>query len=154
MSGLQLGTKIPEIILKNQKGVEVNLGDLKGKNVLLSFHPLAWTSVCETQMRNIESHYDYFVNELNVYPLGLSIDHTFCKNAWAKAIEVEKLDMLADFWPTGALAKMCQIFREADGFSERADLLFNEEGILIFQKIYPIKEVPDLHLVVEAVQNR
>ncbi len=154
MSGLELGTKIPEITLKNQKGTPIDINDFKGKNVLLSFHPLAWTSVCEKQMKNIEGHYDYFVDQLNIVPLGISIDHSFCKNAWAKAIEVEKLDMLCDFWPTGELAKMCNIFREEAGTSERADLLFDEEGILIFQKIYPISEVPNLSLVVDAITNR
>ena len=154
MAGLELGTKIPEITLKNQKGVEINIGDYAGKNLLLSFHPLAWTSVCEKQMRNIEAHYDYFVEQLNLIPFGVSIDHTFCKNAWAKAIEVEKLDMLADFWPTGELAKSCNIFRDHVGSSERADLLFDEEGRLIFQKIYPISEVPNLSLVVDALTNR
>lgn len=154
MSGLEMGTKLPSVVLKNQKGKLVDLNDFKGKCILLSFHPLAWTPVCETQMRNIEGHYDYFVNQLHVVPFGISIDHSFCKNAWAKAIEVEKLDMLCDFWPTGELAKMCNIFRDEAGSSERADLLFNEEGILIFQKIYPISEVPDLSLVVDAVTNR
>ena len=154
MPGLQLGAKLPQIILKNQKGREINFEEYKGKNILLSFHPLAWTPVCENQMKNIESHYDYFFEQLNVFPVGISIDHTFCKNAWAKALGIEKLDMLADFWPTGELAKACDIFRERDGFSERADLLFDEEGRLIFQKIYPISEVPNLSLIVNAINER
>lgn len=153
MPGLEIGSEIPKIILKNQKGVEFNFEDYKGKYVLLSFHPLAWTSVCEKQMKNIESHYDYFTDQLNIMPFGISIDHTFCKNAWAKAIGVEKLNMLADFWPTGELAKACNIFRDNAGSSERADLLFDGNGKLVFQKIYPISEVPNLSLVVDAVMQ-
>lgn len=154
MPGLEVGAEIPKVTLKNQKGAEIKFEDYKGKYILLSFHPLAWTPVCEEQMKNLEAHYDYFTEKLNVVPFGVSVDHTFCKNAWAKAIGVEKLSMLADFWPTGELAKKCNIFRNEAGSSERADLIFEENGKLIFQKIYPINQVPDLNLIVEAVMNR
>lgn len=153
MKGLELGSMLPQFNLKNHEGVEITNSDLRGKKVWLSFHPLAWTAVCEAQMKNIEGHYDYFFKELNVYPLGISIDHMFTKQAWARAIGIEKLDLLSDFWPTGELAKACNLFREDYGSSERADLLFDEEGKLIFQKVYPISEVPELNLIVEAVKG-
>ena len=37
--------------------------------------------------------------------------------------------------------------RERNGFSERANVLVDEEGKVIFLKIYPISEFPDLEEV-------
>ena len=39
-----------DFILDDQDGNEFHLSSLKGKRVLLSFHPLAWTKVCAEQM--------------------------------------------------------------------------------------------------------
>lgn len=38
------GNKAIDFSLKDQKGNIVTLEDFKGKQVLLSFHPLAWTA--------------------------------------------------------------------------------------------------------------
>lgn len=41
---IRVGDKAIDFSLKNQHGKEVSLTDFKGKQVLLSWHPLAWTS--------------------------------------------------------------------------------------------------------------
>ena len=51
---LQKGETAPEFVLKDQHGEEFRLSDLKGRRVLLSFHPLAWTGVCAKQMQSLE----------------------------------------------------------------------------------------------------
>ncbi len=42
---LSNGTPVPDFSLKDQHTQEFRLSAFKGKRVLLSFHPLAWTSV-------------------------------------------------------------------------------------------------------------
>ena len=42
---INLGSKAPDFVLKDQNGKTVRLSSLKGKKVLLSFRPLAWTPV-------------------------------------------------------------------------------------------------------------
>ncbi len=153
MSGvLNIGDKLDGFELKDHKGNTVKLENLKGKKVLLSFHPLAWTSVCRDQMKSLEDNFEKF-NSVNTVPLGLSIDTTFTKNAWAKDIGIEKIQLLSDFWPTGDLSKKLGIFRENDGFSERANILLDEEGKIIWKKIYPIKELPDLEEIFEIISK-
>ncbi|NLX74574.1 MAG: redoxin domain-containing protein [Synergistaceae bacterium] len=41
---IKVGQEALDFKLKDQNGKEVNLKDFKGKKVLLSFHPLAWTA--------------------------------------------------------------------------------------------------------------
>jgi len=42
---LQVGQKAPNFTLPSHLDKEVTLSDLRGKNVVLAFFPLAWTPV-------------------------------------------------------------------------------------------------------------
>ncbi len=42
---IEVGSRAPDFTLKDQNGKTVRLSSLKGKRVLLSFRPLAWTPV-------------------------------------------------------------------------------------------------------------
>ncbi len=41
---IKVGDQAIDFCLKDQNGKEVSLKDFKGKKVLLSWHPLAWTA--------------------------------------------------------------------------------------------------------------
>ncbi len=43
--GLRIGQKAPNFTLPSHLGQKVTLNDLRGKNVVLAFFPLAWTPV-------------------------------------------------------------------------------------------------------------
>lgn len=147
-----IGSSAPDFVLKDHKGKEFKLSDYRGKKVLLSFHPLAWTSVCAKQMQSLEENFERF-EKLNAVAVGLSIDTTFSKHAWAKELGIEKTPLLADFWPHGDVAKKYNIFREKDGFSERANIIIDEEGKIIFYKIYDIPQLPDIEEVISAMEK-
>jgi peroxiredoxin len=42
---IEIGSRAPDFSLKDQNGKAVRLSSFKGKRVLLSFRPLAWTPV-------------------------------------------------------------------------------------------------------------
>jgi len=42
---IEVGKPAPDFSLKDQNGKVVQLSSLKGKKILLSFRPLAWTPV-------------------------------------------------------------------------------------------------------------
>ncbi len=149
---LQIGSEARDFSLKDQDGNSLQLSQFKGKRVLLSFHPLAWTSVCAEQMKALEQNYEEF-EKLNTVPLGLSVDPVPSKKAWANSLGLKKLRILSDFWPHGEVAKLYGIFREKDGFSERANVIVNEEGKIIFFKVYPIRELPDLNEVLNFLKT-
>ncbi len=150
---IEVGDAAPDFTLKNQSEGDVSLNDFKGKKkVVLSFHPLAWTSVCKTQMQNLEKHKEDF-DQLDAVALGLSVDSVPCKAAWAEAIGVKDTPLLADFWPHGGVAQAYGILREKNGFSERAVFIVDREGIARFKKIYPIKEVPDIQKILKVLED-
>ena len=149
---LIVGDKAPDFSLKDHNGKEIRLAGLKGKKVLLSFHPLAWTGVCAKQMQALEANYERF-EALNTTPLGISIDSVPTKEAWAKELVVEKLSLLSDFHPLGATARSYGLFRESDGFTERASVIIDEEGTIAFIKIYDLPELPDIEEIINFIEN-
>jgi peroxiredoxin len=142
--------KVKDFRLKDQNGKDFHLAAFRGKRVLLSFHPLAWTPVCAQQMQSLENN-KRALDDLNTVAVGLSIDSVPCKAAWARSLKIKKTRLLSDFWPHGALAKSLGILR-AEGFSERANILLDEAGKVMFVKIYPIRQLPDIRKILAALE--
>lgn len=149
---IEVGDVAPDFTLKDQSGREVSLSELREKKVVLSFHPMAWTSVCRVQMQDLEKHREDF-DRLNTVALGLSVDSVPSKKAWAEAIGVEGTRLLADFWPHGGVAQAYGIFREKNGTSERAVFIVDSEGVVRFKKRYPINEAPDIGEILRALEE-
>jgi peroxiredoxin len=147
---IQLGKKVNDFILKDQNGQDFQLSEYRGEKVLLSFHPLAWTSVCAQQMKALEKSNRSF-DKLNTVAVGLSVDSVPCKAAWAKSLKIKKTKILADFWPHGGVAKSMGLLR-TEGFSERANVIVNEAGKVIFVKVYPIKQLPDIGEILDVLK--
>ncbi|MDQ7798930.1 MAG: redoxin domain-containing protein [Candidatus Edwardsbacteria bacterium] len=152
MPVIKIGQKAPDFILKDQHHAEFRLSAFRGRKVLLSFHPLAWTKVCARQMQSLDKNLKTF-DLLNTMPVGLSVDTIPSKHAWARALKVKNLRMLADFWPHGKVAKAYGLFREKEGFSERANVIVDEFGQVIWVKVYPIKELPDIKEIIKFISN-
>jgi len=85
--------------------------------------------------------------------VGLSIDSVPSKKAWADAIGLKKTRILADFWPHGEVAKLYDLFREKDGFSQRANVIIDEPQIVIFVKTYPISQLPDIEEIIRFLET-
>jgi peroxiredoxin len=152
MDKIKTGDNFGDFTLKNQKDVALNTTEFAGKKILLSFHPLAWTPVCTQQMQSLENNYQVFKN-LNTVPLGISVDAVPCKKAWADSLGIANLDLLADFWPHGGLASRLGIFIEHFGFSERANIILDEQRAAIFVKVYPMKQLPDVQELVSFLKK-
>lgn len=149
---LKVQDKFIDFTLKDQNGEKLTISSFTGKKVLLSFHPLAWTSICAEQMKDLEKNYDEFL-KYNTIPLGISVDPVPTKKAWADHLGLENLKILSDFWPHGDVSKLYGIFREKEGFSERANVLIDENGKIIFIKIYELSKVPDLKEIFDLLES-
>ena len=147
---LNKGDIAPDFVLEDQQGNKFKLSEKIGKKVLLIFHPLGWTSVCKKQMKNVESFIDK-LEAKNCLTVAISVDPIPSKTALAKELNIKKLKMLSDFWPHGEVARAYHVFREVEGFSERANILIDEEGKILFQEVYSLRELPDLNKVLKLL---
>ena len=148
----QEGEKAEDFTLYDQDKQEFTLSKYKGKRVLLSFHPLAWTSVCAKQMQSLEDNWDVF-EELNTVAVGVSIDSSPSKKAWADSLGIQNTKLLADFWPHGKVAQQFGIFRENDGISERVNIIINEKQEIEYIQIYEISQLPDINEIITVLKS-
>jgi peroxiredoxin len=146
------GENSVDFSLNDQNGKTFRLSEHLGKKVLLSFHPLAWTSVCAKQMRSLEDNKANF-SSLNCIAVGISVDSVPCKKAWAESLGIVDTPILADFWPHGRVAQLYGILREKEGFSERANILVDELGLISFSKIYELKQLPEIEEVLDVLKR-
>jgi peroxiredoxin len=146
---VQQGKKVKDFSLKDQNGQDFHLSEYRGKKVLLSFHPLAWTPICAKQMQSLEKN-KRSLDRLNTVAVGLSVDSVPSKAAWAKSLRIKNTRLLADFWPHAGVAKSMGLLR-AEGFSERANVIVDETGKIIFVKVYPIRELPDIREILRVL---
>ncbi|HEV7331681.1 MAG TPA: redoxin domain-containing protein [Flavisolibacter sp.] len=77
---IQIGQPAPDFTLYNTYKQPVTLSEQKGKNVLLLFFPLAFTSVCTAELCSVRDNYKIY-ESLNAVPFGISVDslHTLKK---------------------------------------------------------------------------
>lgn len=147
---IKVGEKAPDFKLREQNGEEITLSSFKGKKVLLSWHPLAWTSVCTDQMRSLERNYKRF-EEKNTIVLGLSIDSQPSKSVWARVLSLNNIKIIADFHPLGTVSKDYGLFSEERGSSERANVLIDEDGIIMWVKKYELHTLPDVEEILQQL---
>ncbi|OGO09378.1 MAG: thioredoxin peroxidase [Chloroflexi bacterium RBG_13_60_13] len=147
-----VGETAPDFVLKDQDGKDFRLSESKGKLVLLSFHPLAWTEVCAKQMQALEQNKGVF-ESLGTFFLGLSVNTVPSKKAWADHLGVKSVRLLSDFWPHGEVAAAYGIFREKNGFSERANIIVDRKGKTAFVKVYEIRQLPDVAEIIEVLRH-
>ena len=147
-----IGTQAPDFTLKDQAGKNVTLSSFKGKRVLLSFRPLAWTPVCHDQMYSLEKNHDRF-EKLNTVTLGIGVDSSQSNKAWAESMKIKNTRLLSDFWPHGEVAKAYGIFRDKDGSSERANILVDEEQKVVLAQVYPTSQLPEIEPIIDFLKS-
>jgi peroxiredoxin len=147
---VKVGDRVEDFTLKDHTGKDFSLSACAGKRVLLSFHPLAWTSICAKQMQSLEQNRNDF-DKKNTIAVGISVDSVPCKKAWADSLKIEHTRLLSDFWPHGGLAARLGIFRDKDGISERAKIILDEQGKVLFLKVYPISQLPDIEEILKQL---
>ena len=150
---VQVGSKVSDFSLEDHNGKPFRLSDFKGKKVLLSFHPLAWTSVCAKQMKTLDENKKNF-DKVNTVAVGISVDPSPSKKAWAKDLGIKNTRLLSNFWPHGEVAQLYGVFRDDDGISERANIVINEYQKISFVKIYPIAQLPDIHEILCFLETK
>jgi peroxiredoxin len=150
---LKPGDDAPDFELRTHTGGTVKLSDYRGsRNVVLAFHPLAFTPICANQMCGYESDLGNF-QKADTAVLGISIDPQPAKTAWAKTLGPISFDLLSDFHPHGEVAQKYGVYRPVEGFSERAVFVIDKQGKVAWSKVYAIPEQPDNADIFNALKS-
>jgi peroxiredoxin len=133
---LEINSKAPDFKLFNTEKKEISLAEQKGKNVVLLFFPLAFTSVCTAELCGVRDNYSMY-NDLNAVVFGISGDSLF---SLGKFREEQKLnfDLLSDFnkeVSTAYNSLYAQFGFGMKGVSKRAAFVIDKEGVLQHMEI-------------------
>ena len=151
---LKPGDEAPDFELRSHRGGTVKLSDFRGKRqVVLAFHPLAFTPVCATQMAGYEADLAKF-EEMGAAVLGISVDAQPAKSAWARTLGTISFDLLSDFHPHGDVAQKYGVYRPVEGISERAVFVVDKQGTIAWAKVYDIPQQPDNRELLDALRPR
>ncbi len=133
---IEVGQVAPDFTLFNTKKKEVHLKDQKGSEVLLLFFPLAFTSVCTTELCAVRDSIKEY-EDLNIKVFGISVDSLY---ALAIYKEQQKLnfDLLSDF-NKEVSSKYGSLYPQfgygMKGVSKRSAFLINKEGLIDYAEV-------------------
>ena len=131
---VRTGDAAPEFDLAVTHLERVRLSEFRGRsNVLLVFHPFAFTSVCEDEARDLQENLQSF-RDANTEIVFVSCDPSAARQAWKRELDAE-YTFASDFWPHGAAAKAYGVFNESNGAPHRGTFLIDHEGTVIWSLV-------------------
>ena len=126
---------------------------IEGKPLILEVvSQLAWTDFCAAQMASLEDNREMRAS-LNCVSVGISVDSRPCMSAWAENLSLTHAPLLCDFWSHGAFAQKYGLFRDANGFPERANVIVDKNLAVVFVKVYPVHSIPDIQEVIATAKK-
>ncbi|MDP2012604.1 MAG: redoxin domain-containing protein [Actinomycetota bacterium] len=129
--GLAIGVQAPDFQLPDHRGGKVRLQDLREQRaVLLVFFPFAFTEVCSSEFRALQSKVKAFEHR-GVTVLGISCDSPYALAEFATREQLT-LDLLSDFWPHGAVCREYGVLLDDKGFAMRGSFLVNRKGNIVW----------------------
>jgi peroxiredoxin len=117
-----VGAPAPDFTLPSTSGESVTLSALQGKNVLLAFFPLAFTSTCTAELCAFSDDYARFQSADTVV-LPISVDSIPTLKVF-KAKEGIAVELLSDF--KREVSRLYGVLNEAKYFSNRAYVLIDK----------------------------
>jgi peroxiredoxin len=131
---VQTGDKAPEFDLEVTHHERVKLSDFRGRsNVLLVFHPFAFTPVCEDEARDLQENLESFRNA-DTEIVFVSCDPSAARQAWKRELGAE-YTFASDFWSHGAASKAYGVFNESNGAPHRGTFLVDRDGTVIWSLV-------------------
>ena len=131
---IETGSEAPEFDLQVDRSQHVRLSDFRGKrNVLLVFHPFAWTPVCEEEALDLQANLASF-ESADTEVILVSCDPAPSRQAWRERLELE-YTLASDFWPHGETAKAYGVFDEEVGAPVRGTFLIDKAGVVVWRLV-------------------
>jgi len=133
---IEKGQKAPAFSLYDSDKNKINLSDLQGKNVVLLFFPLAFTSVCTAELCSVRDNLSRY-DQLNAEVFGISVDslHTLKR---FKQDQQLNFRLLSDFNKevSAAYGSLYDNFSfDMRGVSKRAAFVIDSDGIVQYAEV-------------------
>ncbi|MEH0826117.1 MULTISPECIES: peroxiredoxin [unclassified Micromonospora] len=149
-TGLPVGDPAPDFTLPDATGTPVHLAELRGRPVVLVFYPLDWSPGCSQQLDLYQQELDEFRSR-GATVLAISPDSVYSHGAWA-AVRGLSIPLLSDFHPHGDVARQYRVWRDGDGFSDRAVYVIDPHGAIAYRHVSPyLHHIPELDELLTAV---
>ena len=153
---IPVGSKAPDFTLKSKNAsglVDVTLSKNMGKkNTVLLFFPLAFTSVCTSEMCNVTAGLSEYLGQ-NADVIGISVDSPFAQEAWAQKEKIG-ITLASDLNKKTAQAygTLLPDLIGIGSVSARAAFVIDKNGIVQYSEQTPTpKELPDFNKVKETL---
>lgn len=129
------GEQAPEFDLEEAwDRPRLRLSDFRGKrNVLLVFHPWAFTGVCSEEALDLQANLGSF-QDAETEVILVSCDSSATRQAWKRELGAT-YTFASDFWPHGAAARAYGVFDEATGAPVRGTFLIDKDGIVTWSLV-------------------
>ena len=152
---IEIGQKAPNFTLFNTEKKEVSLQDYKGKNVLILFFPLAFTSVCTDELCSIRDGLKEY-QALNTEVLAISVDSLFTLGKF-QAEQGYNFTLLSDFNKAASTAYEA-IYDEfvlgMKGVSKRSAFVVDKSGVIQYAEVLESAgDIPNFAAIKEVLSN-
>ena len=128
------GSKAPDFDLEVEDSTRVRLADFHGRrNVLLVFHPFAFTPICAEEALDLQENQGAFESAETDVVL-VSCDTAPARKAWKEELGLT-YTLASDFWPHGAAARAYGVFDEESGAPVRGTFLIDREGTVVWSLV-------------------
>lgn len=134
---IQLGQQAPGFTLYDSDKNKISLSDYEGKNVVLLFFPLAFTSVCTAELCSVRDNIAVY-NNANAQVLGISVDSLYVLNKFKQEQNLN-FPLLSDFNREASVAfdVLYDVFPAfgMQGVSKRAAFVIDKTGKVKYAEI-------------------
>ncbi len=152
---IEIGQKAPSFSLYDSQKNKVALEDFSGKNVLILFFPLAFTSVCTKELCAIRDNMAMY-NEANAQVIGISVDSLYTLNKY-KEEQQFNFPLLSDFNKT--VSEQFDSLYTTFGFgmkgvSKRAAFIVDKKGIILYAEVLEnAGDLPDFKSINQVLES-
>jgi peroxiredoxin len=133
---IEIGNPGPDFTLYDSKKNKITLSDIKGRNVLLLFFPLAFTSTCTAELCSIRDNISFY-NKVNATVFGISVDSLYTL-AKFKSEQSLNFSLLSDFNKdvSALYDSLYEMFGyNMKGVSKRSAFVIDKNGIIRYAEV-------------------
>ncbi|RKR15239.1 peroxiredoxin [Maribacter vaceletii] len=151
---VEVGKKAPDFSLVGTDLQQIKLSDFKGKNLILHFFPLAFTSVCTEQLCTANGEDNDYAS-LNAAVVGVSVDSPFVLDKFAKENNLN-FPLGSDF--NRKVSNDYGVLFDGDfagmtGFSMRSAFVIDKAGVIRYAETTDGKTLPDFTKIKETLAS-